>query len=162
MGSLQESMIEYRKQLEKGTIQIAYRGLMDYILSLKTHFSSRHPEYAVSGTPYFGYMDMTYFSIVPEAYRQRGLKIAVVFLHEAFRFEVWLAAANKQVQKKTWEYFKDSGWNQYRIVPAVQGYDSILEQTLVDDPDFSDLPALTGRIEQGTLDFIREVEKHLP
>ena len=60
------------------------------------------------------------------------------------------------------EYFKDSGWNQYRIVPAVQGYDSILEQTLVDDPDFSDLPALTGRIEQGTLDFMREVEKHLP
>lgn len=162
MESLQESMIEYRKQLEKGAIRKAYRGLMEYVLSLKTHFSSRYPDYAVSGTPYFGYMDMTYFSIVPETYRQSGLKIAVVFLHEAFRFEVWLAAANKQIQKKYWDYFKDTGWNAYRIVPAVQGYDSILEQTLVSDPDFSDLPALTGRIEKGTLDFIRQVETHLP
>ena len=97
MESLQESMVEYRRQVEKGAIQTAYRGLMEYIQSLKTHFGSRYPDYAVSGTPYFGYMDMTYFSIVPETYRQRGLKIAVVFLHEAFRFEVWMAAANKLI-----------------------------------------------------------------
>jgi len=32
MSSFQEYMDEYRKQLEKGVIQRAYRGLMDYLM----------------------------------------------------------------------------------------------------------------------------------
>ncbi len=32
MESLSEQMFEYRKQLEKGHIQGAYRGLMSYIM----------------------------------------------------------------------------------------------------------------------------------
>jgi hypothetical protein len=43
-------------------------------------------------------MDMTNFSFIPKSFKQRNLKIAVVFIHEAFRFEAWLAGYNKQVQ----------------------------------------------------------------
>ena len=38
MSSFQENMNEYRKQLEKGTIQKAYQGLMDYIMGLRSYF----------------------------------------------------------------------------------------------------------------------------
>jgi hypothetical protein len=62
MGSFHESMNEYRKQLEKGAIQEAYKGLMEYILALRTHFKNKYPDYFVSGSIYYGYMDMTYFS----------------------------------------------------------------------------------------------------
>ncbi len=161
MESFAENMCEYHHQLEKGAIQAAYRGLMRYMLGLKTHFQKRFPAYAQSGSLYSGFMDMTYFSLLPESLKQRGLKIAVVFLHESFRFEVWLAGYNRQVQAQYWAIFKKSDWRQYRLVPAPQGVDSILEHTLVDRPDFGDLDALTGRIERETTRFIADVEAFL-
>ncbi len=150
---------EYRRQLEKGAVQKAYRGLMDYIMSLRTHLKNQYPGYFVSGTLYYGYMDMTYFSFFPESLGKRQLKVAVVFLHEAFRFEAWLAGSNKQVQSKYWKLFKDSGWDKYRLVPTTHGADSILESVLVETPDFCDLDALTKQIEKGTLKFIKDVER---
>jgi hypothetical protein len=106
-------------------------------------------------------MDMTYFSVIPESYKQRGLKVAVVFLHEACRFEVWLAGYNKQVQTKYWTFFKESGWDKYRLVPSPKGADSILEHVLVNNPDFSDLDKLTTRIESETSAFMADVDSYL-
>ena len=158
MKSLPENLVLYREQLQYGAIQEAYKGLMEYILSLKTQFKNRHPEFAVPSNIYFGYMDMTYFSIVPEALKSRGLKIAIVFLHREFRFEVWLAGVNKDVQADYWKRISDSGWDEYRLMPTLKGADSILENVLVENPDFNDLNALTNQIEQETLKFINEVE----
>ena len=161
MESFHEHINEYKKQLKKGKIQRAYAGLMEYIQSLRTHFKNKYPEYFVPGSIYYGYMDMTYFSCLPESLKQRGLKIAVVFLHEAFRFEVWLAGYNKQVQSKYWKLLKESGWKKYRLVPTTKGADSILEHILVADPDFCDLDGLTNQIEKGTRQFIEDVEGFL-
>jgi hypothetical protein len=161
MESFQEYMDEYRKQLEKGAIQKAYKGLMETILDLRTHFKNKYPDYFVSGSIYYGYMDMTYFSFFPKSLKDRNLKIAVVFLHEAFRFEAWLAGYNKQVQIKYWRLFKESGWKKYRLVPATKGADSILEHVLADPPDFSDMGALTRQIEAETLKFMQDVEGFL-
>jgi hypothetical protein len=132
METFHENMGEYKKQLEKGMIQAAYKGLMDYLLDLRKHFMSKYPDYIVSGNIYFGYMDISYFSVIPESLKERGLKIAVVFLHETFRFEAWLAAVNKQVQGKYWNLLKESDWKKYRLVPTTKGVDSILEYVLVD------------------------------
>ena len=44
MGSFHESMNEYKKQLDKGAIQKAYQGLMEYIMDLRTHFQTKYPE----------------------------------------------------------------------------------------------------------------------
>jgi len=161
MESFQEYINEYKKQLNKGAVQKAYRGLMEYIMGLKTHFMKKYPDYAVSGSIYYGCMDMTYFSIFPKSIQERKLKIAIVFLHEAFRFEVWLSGVNRQVQKKYWALIKESGWKKYPIVPPAKGVDSILEHILVDNPDFGDLEALTQIIELKTLKFIQEVESFL-
>jgi len=161
MGSFCEYMNEYRTQLEKGAIQKAYRGLMEYIMGLRNHFNSKYPGYLVSGSIYYGYMDMTYFPVIPKALKPLSLKIAIVFLHESFRFEVWLAGSNKQVQAKYWKLFKESGWSKYQIVPSTKGADSILEYIAVDSPNFSDLDALTKQIESKTLKFISDVEAFL-
>jgi len=67
MESFQQTMCEYKNQLEKGIVQKAYKGLMEYIMGLRTHFMKKYPEYDVPGSIYFGYMDMTYFSIVPKS-----------------------------------------------------------------------------------------------
>ena len=161
MKSLQENMIEFRKQLEKGSIQKAYQGLMQYMLSLKNHFGNKYPDYSVSGSIYYGYMDMTYFSVFPSSLKDRDLKIAIVFAYDTFRFEAWLSGRNQQVMAKYWKIFTESGWDRYKIAAQGKWADSILEHTLVDNPDYSDLEALTKQIDQGTLKFIRDVESFL-
>lgn len=162
MSSLNESMQAYKRQLQEGHITTAYQGLMAYFGELRSHFQRRYPDFKVPGSIYYGYMDMTYFALLPASLGARDLKIAVVFLHEAFRFEVWLAARNKTVQRQVWEQIQHSGWDRYRLTPQGQGVDAILDQILVEDPDFSDLPALTAAIDLGVLRFIRDLERFLP
>lgn len=158
MEPFHKYMNEYRKQLEKGSIKAAYRGLMEYFNTLRLYLRKKYPNYFVSGSVYPGYMDMTYFSFFPKSFKRRKLKIAIVFLHEAFRFEVWLAGHNRTVQTKYCKLFTKSGWNKYHISTPAKGVDAILDQTIVDNPDFSDLDTLTRKIENSTLIFIRDVE----
>jgi hypothetical protein len=160
MESLQEYVEEYRKQLEKGIIQKAYQGLMDYVMDLRMHFGKKYPDIA-PGNIYQGYMDMTYFPIFPRELTSRKLKIAIVLIHEKIRFEIWLAAQNKQIQAEYRQLFKEKDWTKYRIPAAAKGVDSIVEHTLTDNPDFGDLNALTKQIENGTLAFISEIEGFL-
>jgi hypothetical protein len=161
MKQFHEYMTEYRKQMEIGDIKEAYRGLMEYIMGLRSYFKSKYPDYSIPGSIYYGYMDMTYFSLVPESLKPHNLKIAIVFLHDTCRFEVWLAGYNKQVQTKYWKLFKESDWKKYRIPSTTRGYDSIIEHTLVGNPDFSDLDKLTSQIEEGTVTFIKDIEGFL-
>jgi len=161
MKSLQENMIEYRKQLEKGAIQKAYQGLMQFMMSLKNHLSNQHPDFFVSGSIYYGYMDMTYFSVVPGSLKDRELKIAIVFVYDTFRFEVWLSGRNQKVLAEYWKIFTESGWDKYKIASQGKWADSILEHVLVDNPDFSNLDALTRQIDQGMLKFIKDIESFL-
>lgn len=142
-------------------INKAYKGLMEYLMYLRIHFKNTHPDIFIPGTFYSGYMDMSYFSLVPESLKRHNLKIAVVFLHEAFRFEAWLAGANKQIQTKYWELFKESGWKKYPIVATTKDADAVIEHVLVDIPDFSNLDALTAAIEKETIQFIEYIEKFL-
>ncbi len=161
MKPFHKNINEYRKQLEKGAVKEVYRGLMEYIMALRVHFKNKYPDYFVSGNIYYGYMDMTYFSFFPKSLKCQKLKIAIVFLHDTFRFEVWLAGINKQVQTKYWKLCKESNWNKYRIPANTKGVDSIIEYILIDNPDFSDLDSLTNQIEEGALKFIEDVENFL-
>lgn len=161
MEAFHEYINEYREQIEKGAVPRAYRGLMEYILELKTYFQSKYPDHFVSGSIYFGYMDMTYFSFTPKSIGEKKLKVAIVFLHQAMRFEAWLAGSNKQIQAQYWKMIKESNWNQYHLVSTTKGADSILEHVLVDKPDFRDLDGLTKQIERESMTFIKDVENFL-
>ncbi len=160
MGPFHENMKEYRIQMEKGVIKDAYRELMVYIMNLRTHFKNKYPDYFVGGL-YEGYMDMTYFSFSPQSLKDKKLRIAIVFIHDLVRFEVWLAGYNKQIQTKFWELIKESSWDKYRIVPTTKNADSIIEYVLVENPNFNDLYTLTEQIEKGTLKFVKDIENFL-
>jgi hypothetical protein len=161
MESIQATINEYRKQMAKGDIPKTYQGLMQYIMDLRTHFKNNYPDAFISGSIYYGFMDMTYFSFIPATLKQRKLKIAVVFIHDTCRFEVWLAGFNKQVQSKYWKLFKESDWNLYHLVATTKGVDSIIETVVAGHPDFSDLTTLTSQIESATLKFTTDIENFL-
>ncbi|MBU0494177.1 MAG: hypothetical protein KKA73_24225 [Chloroflexi bacterium] len=160
MHSIQEDMAELRRQLEKGSIQKAYGALLSYMMGLRTHLENVYGDSAISGL-YQGYMDMTYFALFPPALKRRDLKVAIVFNYDAFRFEAWLAARNRKVQRQYWELFKDSQWNEYRVVAPTRGIDSIVECDLASDFDLSNPDALTLRIETTTAAFVDDMERFL-
>ena len=161
MESFQKSISVFKKQLEKGDIQVAYKGILEYVSSLKNHFQKKYPEFQVPSNIYFGYLDMTYFSILTDSLKEKKLKIALVLNYEPFRFEVWLSGVNKKVLSKYWNLIKDKEWGEYRVVKPGPGIDFILEYIIDDNPDFSNLDNLTKKIDRDTLKFINDVEKSL-
>jgi len=158
MEPSKDCFVEYRRQMEIGAVPKAYKGILDYVWRLKSHFGKQYPEYA-AGNIYPGYMDMTYFPLFPRKLKSRQLKIAVVFLHDAFRFEAWLSANNRQNQKKFSELFRKADWDKCRMNP--DNPDSIVETILEANPDFTHPDSLTKKIETSTLAFIKDLETYL-
>lgn len=127
MEDINNCIHELRIQISKGKIQKGYRAILEYMLSLQSFLRKEHKDYSFPGSFYHGYMDMSYFAFVPSSLEGKGLKIAIVFNYEAFRFEIWLSGYNKDIQKKYWEYSRAKEINGYYIPETIKGYDSIVE-----------------------------------
>lgn len=147
---------EYTAQLKKGQIQNAYRGIMAFMSGLRSVMVNKHPDDAASGL-YLGYMDMTYFALTPPRLKQRNLKIAVVYLHAENRFEVWLGGGNRKVQAETIERLRHKNTGGYKLSQAEPGVDSIMEQKIVEQPDFDHAEELMEIIERKTRAFTRDM-----
>lgn len=158
--SIQADMAEFRRQLGEGTLQRACTALLNYMSELRTHFRDGSLDLDVSGL-YQGYLDMTYFALFPPALKRRDLKIAVVFNHETFGFEAWLAGRNREMSRQYWELFRDGQFAEGRVITPGPGVDAIVECDLVGDVDLSDKGKLTAKIEEATIAFIRGIEEHL-
>lgn len=160
MSTIQEDMMAFRRQLELGSIQQAYRALIVFMTGLRARYKNEWGEQAVSGL-YQGYLDMTYFALFPPSLRSHDLKVAIVFNYSSFRFEAWLSARNRQVQRHYWERFRDYPMTQYRLITPASGIDSIVESMLADDFDLGDPDELTERIETRTAAFVADMEQLL-
>lgn len=159
MTDFANSMRAYKKQIAKGTLPFAYKGLMEYMMSLRTELKNNHPDFYVSGNFYQGYMDMTYFSFTPNSFRKRKLRLAIVFIHSSCEFKIWLGGINKKVQEEYWQIFSDNKWKKYQLLPSPIGVESIVETSLI--PDFDNLPKLSRSIEKLTLKFTKDIEQFL-
>ncbi len=158
MENFNDSIAEYRRQVQKGDIVKAYRGLMDFMMNLRNHFRDRFPEYSFPGNIYSGYMDMTYFPVLTPVLKGKGLKTAIVLIHEDVRFEAWLSGYNKQIQMKYWSIVREKGWDRYRVPGTIKSIDSIVECDLELCPDFSNIASLTDTIETLSHKFIQDAE----
>lgn len=81
MKMLNKQIAAYTQQLQQGEIQIAYKGILAFMGKLRAAFIKKYPHYDVSNI-YQGYLDMSYFSLSTKPLKDKGLKIAIVYLHE--------------------------------------------------------------------------------
>lgn len=162
MSTLQAAMAIFKRQIEDGDLIVAYQGLMAFFRELRSHFEKRFLDFSVPSNIYFGYLDMTYFAVIPPALKHHKLKIAIVFDYAHFRFEVWLSGANRKVQADVWQRIKDKVPKIYHLADDPKAIDYVLTSNLVEEPDFGNLQTLTAEIERGTLAFIADVEEMLP
>jgi hypothetical protein len=156
MPELNDAISEYTNQLQIGQIQKAYKGIMSFMSALKTTLESRHPDYSGSGL-YFGYMDMTYFAFTPLELKRRNLKIAIVYLHQENRFELWLGGSNRKVQSEYINYFKGKDLGGYMLSQVSPSVDSIIELIVCEQPDFEDADKLMKIIEEKTISFADQI-----
>lgn len=153
-----EDLEALRAQLAQGRIERAYSAIVGYMSRLRARYATG--EWAVSGL-YQGQFDMTYFALFPPSLKSRDLKLAVVFDYAAFRFEVWLAARNRSVQRHYWEIFKDAGWTDHRLVEPAAGVDAIVACEVADGGSLIDPEALTFGLEAAVLALVAALEDFL-
>ena len=141
--SFNDYVVNYKKELAKDDIQIAYEKLIKYVMSLKASFENQLSEEYSFGNISPGYMDITYFSFYNSYLRDKLLRFGIVLNHKDMQFELWLMGRNAKVQQEYWELLKDTKWNKHR--DSIPRY-SFLEIILVENPDFNDLPKLSDKI----------------
>jgi hypothetical protein len=156
MGSLSDCVKEYAIQLSKGQIRTAYRGIMTFMSDLRSYLEHKYSNFTASAL-YFGYMDMTYFAFTPSSLRDRRLKIAIVYLHEECRFELWLAGNSRQIQAEYIEMLNHKDLGSYVLSQIQPGVDSIIASSIVEQPDFDDLDELKRHIEVKTMEFVEDI-----
>ena len=156
MTALNKLIEEYTQQLENGRVQQAYRGIMAFMSALRSNIDKKHPEFSVSAL-YFGYMDMTYFAIYSQSMKKRRLKIAIVYLHQENRFEVWLGGINRAVQAEYIQKFSHVDLKEYKLSQVSPGVDSIVEHVIVEKPDFDSRENLIEKIISQAIKFAEKM-----
>ncbi|MFV0269119.1 MAG: DUF7000 family protein, partial [Draconibacterium sp.] len=147
----------YQDQLKKGDILIAYNELVKFVMNLRTEFIKTHSDkYSFAGILH-GYLDYTYFYYSNDFIKSKKLKFGLVLNHVEMRFEIWLLGNTIPVQKKYWEVLKNTKWNKKAEMPKY----SILEMTLVENPDFKNLDRLTKKIETKMMEASGEILDYL-
>jgi hypothetical protein len=144
----------------QGEIQIAYKGILEFIGKLRADFVKKYPHYDISSI-YQGYMDMSYFSLSTKPLKSKGLKIAIVYLHEKGCFEVWLSARNREISKVYEAAFSDNIFDGFAVFHDHDNQDAIIECTLISSPNFEDQKLLIDVIEQGAERFVTVVSNLL-
>ena len=152
MKTLNQLIRDYTCHLQQGEIQIAYKGILEFISKLRADYIRKYPDYD-TGSVYQGYMDMSYFSFSTRHLKDKGLKIAIVYLHEKSAFEVWLSARNREISKK-YESVLVSNISDIIVFHDANNQDAIMESTLIAAPNFDDQTALIHMIEQGVQRFV--------
>ncbi len=144
-------------QSEHAYKPLSYHELIRFMKELKTFFQKGYEAEFKFGNVYQGSEDYSYFSLTTSALRKQKLKFVIILDHKQIRFEICLSGQNKDVRKKYWKLFKGSDWQQYHLAENIDSSLTIVDHTLLNDPDFADTAALKEQIETESLKFINEM-----
>ena len=160
MGELDKDIKELKKRLDEGMIQRAYRGIISYMSRLRTASAARYGERSVS-VLYQGYLDMTYFALIPDCLKRHGLKLAIVFNYRTFQFEIWLAARNRELQRRYWKLLTNAEYKKHTVIAPAAGVDAIVVAVLAADYPLDDEDSLTRQITERAKTFEHDIEEFL-
>ena len=150
--------LDYKKQKNRYTKNLDYHQLINYMKELRTFFHKEYETYFRLGSIYQGNPDFSYFSLTTEELKKQKLKFVIILNHKTLCFSICLSGQNKSIRKKYWEIFRSSDWNKYHLAESINDSLLIIDQTIVEEPDFGDKRNLTEQIEKESLKFINEIK----
>ncbi|MEB3345161.1 AraC family transcriptional regulator [Aquimarina gracilis] len=142
---------QYKKSLD-------YHQLIDYMKELRAFFYKEYETFFKLGNIYRESPDYSYFSLTTEKLKQQKLKFVIILDHKTLCFSICLSGQNKSIRKKYWKFFKDSDWNKYHLAESIDNSLSIIDQTIVKEPNFNNKKRLTEQIEKESMKFIKELK----
>lgn len=96
----------YRTLLETTDLQRAYQEFVRMFRFLRSELERQLPDFRFQSSISENAMEYAYFSFTHPALREKGLKLSVVFVHQAFQLEVWLSGVNRSTQCRWAEQLK--------------------------------------------------------
>lgn len=93
-----ELLCTYRDLLQSTDLQRAYQEFIRLFRYLRGELERQMPDYRFQSNISENAMAYAYFSCTDSAGKTAGLKYSVVFVHAAFRLEVWISGVNRSAQ----------------------------------------------------------------
>lgn len=140
---------------------LGYHQLISYMKELRLFFQKEYDTIFKLGKIYQGDPNFSYFSLTTEELKKQKLKFVIILNHKELSFSICLSGQNKSIRKKYWNIFKDSDWNKYHLAESIDNSLSIIDQTIIKEPDFNNRMSLTEQIEKESLKFINEIKNIL-
>ena len=147
---------DYSRALADGRFPRAYRGILASLTLFQSAWKSAHPADTV-GALYQGYMDMSFVAFAPAELAEKRLKISLVFLHDMGTFSLWLAAGNRDIQKRVSEALRPLPLSKYSLSTLVPGVDAIIAYDLQKPYTFDDSQALNATLVAAAEAFLRDM-----
>lgn len=150
--------LDTKEQNSQRETSLDYHQLITYMKELRMSFHKRYDSQFQLGSVYQGSPDFSYFSLTTEELKKQKLKFVMILNHKNLSFSICLSGQNKDTRKKYWSIFKGSDWNRYHLAESINDSLSIIDQTIVEKPNFNNKGELTEQIEKESLKFINEIK----
>lgn len=146
---------EHNSQCEK---KIDYHQLISYMKEIRSFFHKEYETQFKLGNIYQGNPNYSYFSLTPEELKKLKLKFVIILNHKTLCFSICLSGQNKSIRKKYWDIFSGSDWNKYHLATSINDSLSIIDKTIIENPDFNNIVNLIEQIEKESLNFMNEIK----
>lgn len=148
---------EYKRFIQTTNLEKAYQEFISLFRYVRIQLEKQLQEYHFQGNIVENAMDYSYFQFTNENLKQHGLKIAVVFAHREFRFEVWLSGFNRKTQCKYYNMLK-SHTTSFELTDEPNRTDFIL-RSAVENADISKADHVVFAIKTAALPLIECANK---
>lgn len=136
---------EYKELLQTTNLRECYQEFIKLFRYIRVSLEKSMPEYKFQGNIVENGMDYSYFLFTNKNLKEKGLKMAVVFVHSNFQFEVWLSGYNRNHQLKYYDLLKGKNIP-FELTDNPTRKDYILRVTLEGYVDLSDVSFLIKEI----------------
>ncbi len=127
---------EYKKLLQTTNLRKGYQEFIKLFRYIRAALEKSMPEYKFQGNIVENGMDYSYL-FTNKNLKEKGLKMAVVFVHSNFQFEVWLSGYNRNYQSKYYDWLKGKNIP-FELTDNPTRKDYILRVALEESVDLSD------------------------
>lgn len=148
---------EYKELLQTTNLRKGYQEFIKLFRYIRVSLEKNMSEYKFQGNIVENGMDYSYFLFTSESLKEKGLKIAIVFVHSNFQFEVWLSGYNRNYQLKYYDLLKGKNIP-FQLTDNPARKDYILRVVLEENVDISDADLLTERIQNISDDLLMFAE----
>lgn len=150
----------YKNLIQTTELQKGYQEFIKLFRFLKIELEKELTEFQFSGNIQENNMDFAYFQLMCDELKAKGIKIQIVFVHKAFRFEVWASGYNRKIQCEYYEKLKNTQLP-YALNDNPNRVDYILKLPIDGSVDLSDGMAILNVIKENLLSFLDFVQAEL-